>query len=220
MAFTKDTFESIQKSFQARAFIIAPEGQPAENILKGKVICGCCGGKMQRKRGSDHADWHFFTCITKNWLGAGRCTGMYAREEDVFNAIYHQLKLYINEYFISAPQYKQQIRQLNEQIEHTARCQYEASENFRLCYEELVKGKKGIEDLQAARDIANQTKADLDEFMMSKAAYEEQYQMFHKLPRVNGKELPLAEIIGCIDKVVVDAGKYIEVEWFISKRQR
>ena len=56
--------------------------------------------------------------------------------------------------------------------------------------------------------------------MMSKAAYEEQYQMFHKLLRVNGKELPLAEIIGCIDKVVVDAGKHIEVEWFISKRQR
>ena len=65
----KDTFESIQKSFQARAFNIAPKGQPAENILKGKVICGCCGGKMQRKRGSDHADWHFFTCITKNRLG-------------------------------------------------------------------------------------------------------------------------------------------------------
>ena len=62
-------FESIQKSFQARAFNLAPKGQSTENILKGKVICGCCGGKMQRKRGTGHADWHFFTCITKKSLG-------------------------------------------------------------------------------------------------------------------------------------------------------
>ena len=44
-----------------------PEGQEwvfqminnTENILKGKVICGCCGRKMQRKRGTNHADWYF-----------------------------------------------------------------------------------------------------------------------------------------------------------------
>lgn len=50
-------FDAIQKSFQARAFNIAPREQATENILKGKVICGCCGGKMQRKRGTNHADW-------------------------------------------------------------------------------------------------------------------------------------------------------------------
>lgn len=48
---------------------------------------------MKRKRGTNHADWYFFTCITKNRLGVGKCTGMYVREEDVFRAIYHQLKL-------------------------------------------------------------------------------------------------------------------------------
>lgn len=100
-------FNAIQKSFQARAFNIAPQGQATENILKGKVICGCCGGKMQRKRGTNHADWYFFTCITKNRLGADKCTGMYAREEDVFNAIYRQLKVYVSEHYITDLQYKQ-----------------------------------------------------------------------------------------------------------------
>lgn len=52
-------FDAIQKAFQARAYNVAPQGQPADNILKGKVICGCCGGKMQRKRGTCHADWYF-----------------------------------------------------------------------------------------------------------------------------------------------------------------
>lgn len=59
------TFEAIQKSFQARAFNLVPKGQPTENILKGKVICGCCGGKMQRKRGADHADWFFLLVLRK-----------------------------------------------------------------------------------------------------------------------------------------------------------
>ena len=100
-----DTFDAIQRSFQSKAFNLTTKGQSTENVLKGKVICGCCGGKMQRKRGTNHADWYFFTCITKNRLGVGKCTGMYVREEDVFHAIYHQLKLYVNEHFISDSQY-------------------------------------------------------------------------------------------------------------------
>ena len=110
------TFDAIQNAFQARAYNVAPQGQSADNILKGKVICGCCGGKMQRKRGTGHADWHFFTCITKNRLGADKCTGMYAREEDVFNAIYRQLKDYVNEHYITNSAYKQKIQEYAEQI--------------------------------------------------------------------------------------------------------
>lgn len=71
---------------------------------------------MQRKRGTNHADWYLFTCITKNRSGAGKCIGMYVREEDVFRAIYHQLKLYVNEHFISDLQYKQEIRSLDNNI--------------------------------------------------------------------------------------------------------
>lgn len=51
------TFDVIQKAFQARAYNVVSKRQLADNILKGKVICGCCGGKMQRKRGTNHADW-------------------------------------------------------------------------------------------------------------------------------------------------------------------
>ena len=207
------TFESIQKSFQARAYNIAPQEQAVENMLKGKVICGCCGGKMQRKRGSNHADWHFFTCITKNRLGVDRCTGMYVREEDIFSATYHQLKLYVDRHFISAPQYKQQIQQFEEQIEQAARCQYEASDNFRLCYEGLVEGKNSVEDFRTARETINQAKTILKGLMASKVAYEEQYQVFCKLLRVSSKELPLSEITSYIDKITIDAGKRIMVKW-------
>ena len=53
------TFDTIQKTFQSRVYNVVPQGQSADNILKGKVVCGCCGGKMQRKRGTNHADWYF-----------------------------------------------------------------------------------------------------------------------------------------------------------------
>ena len=103
------TFDSIQKAFQSRAYNVVPKGEAVNNILKGKVICRCCGGKMQRKRGTNHADWYFFTCITKNRLGGDKCTGMYVREEDIFNAIYRQLKVYVGEHYITDLQHKQQI---------------------------------------------------------------------------------------------------------------
>ncbi|MFR8331450.1 MAG: hypothetical protein ACLU9S_02955 [Oscillospiraceae bacterium] len=48
---------------------------------------------MQRKRGTNHADWYFFTCITKNRLGVGKCTGMYVREEDVFACYLLSIKI-------------------------------------------------------------------------------------------------------------------------------
>ena len=115
-----DIFDGIQKSFQARAFNLASKNQTTENILKGKIICGCCGGKMQRRRGTNHADWYFFTCITNNRLGAGRCTGMYVREEDTFRAIYHQLKLYLKEHFISTVQYRQEMAEYNNRITHAS----------------------------------------------------------------------------------------------------
>lgn len=62
-------FDMIQKQLQAKTFHLSDSSQSTENILKGKVICGCCGGKMQRKRGTNHADWYFFTCNKKPFGG-------------------------------------------------------------------------------------------------------------------------------------------------------
>ena len=136
-----DIFDSIQKSFQARAFNLAPKNQTTENILKGKIICGCCSRKMQRRRGTNHADWYFSTCITNNRLGAGRCTGMYIREEDVFRAIYHQLKLYLKEHFIPTVQYRQEMAEYDNRIAHASQEHQLAYENGMRHYEKFVNGE-------------------------------------------------------------------------------
>ena len=211
------TFDAIQKAFQARAYNVVPQGQSADNILKGKVICGCCGGKMQRKRGTGHADWHFFTCITKNRLGADKCTGMYAREEDVLRAIYRQLKDHVNEHHITALQHKQEIQQFNDKIFEFAQSSEKAWTIAMEHYEQYVLGEIGKEALRTALDAAHEAKTVLAEITEQKATREREYSIFRKLLSASDKSIPLSEIIDCIDKIIVDTDKEIVVKWVIIK---
>lgn len=95
----RDVFDAVQLLLSEGASINPNKTNvPREdNILRGKVICGCCGNKMQRRKGSGNASWYFFTCISNNRLGAGHCTGMYIREADIINAILNEVKNYIHD---------------------------------------------------------------------------------------------------------------------------
>jgi len=209
-------FDDIQKFFQSRAYNIAPQEHAAENILKGKVVCGCCGKKMQRKRGTNHADWHFFTCITKNRLGADKCTGMYTREEDIFSALYRQLKSYVNEHYITDSEYKMKIQELTSQIADLTQRKTTAWINAMEHYEWYVQGEISKKEFRAVQDVANQAKEVLIQATERKFYYEKQYAVFRKLLSASDKSIPLSEIMGCIDKIVVDSDMKIVVKGNIS----
>ena len=208
-----ETFDKIQRGFQERSFNISSRPDTSENIFKGKVICACCGGKMQRKRGTNHADWYFFTCITKNRLGADKCTGMYAREEDVLGAVYCQLNQYIKQHFISSDQYRLEIRRLDSAIEAASMKYKEAVDYGMKQYEKYVSGKGSKEDIVAARPAREQTETALNTAIAKKKTYEEQYQLFCQLIKVSRKEVPLSEAVDCIESIVVDAERKITVSW-------
>ena len=171
---------------------------------------------MQRKRGTGHADWHFFTCITKNRLGAGKCTGMYAREEDIFNAIYRQLKDYVNEHYITNSAYKQKIQKYTRQIADLTQRKTTAWINAMEHYEQYVQGEISKEALRAALDAAHEAKAVLAEVMEQKAACEKEHSIFRRLLSASDKRISLSEIMDCIEKIVVDANKKIVVKWNIK----
>ena len=173
---------------------------------------------MQRKRGTGHADWHFFTCITKNRLGTDKCTGMYAREEDIFNAVYRQLKDYVNKHYITNSTYKQQVQEYTSQIADLAQRKTTAWINAMEHYEKYVQGEISKEEFRAVQDIANQAKEDLIQATEGKAAYEKQYTKFRKLLSASSRDVPLSEIVDYIDKVIVDSGGKIVVEWECSKK--
>lgn len=167
---------------------------------------------MQRKRGTGHADWHFFTCITKNRLGADKCTGMYTREEDIFNAIYRQLKDHVNKHYITNSAYKQRIQEYTSQIAGLTQRKTTAWINAMEHYERYVQGEISKEEFRAVQDIANQAKEALIQAAKGKAVYEEQYTVFRKLLSASGRDIPLSEIVDCIDKVAVDGGGKIVVK--------
>lgn len=171
---------------------------------------------MQHKRGTNHADWYFFTCITKNRLGAGKCTGMYVREEDVFRAIYHQLKLYVNKHFISDLQYKRELIRFNNEIDQSGQQYQEAFKNAVHNYEKFVCGEVSKEEFRAIQNVANGVKAIRDSIIVNKVTYEEQYQVLCKLSRASYKETALSEIMDCIDKITIYPGKSITVKWAIE----
>lgn len=172
---------------------------------------------MQRKRGTNHADWYFFTCITKNRLGADKCTGMYAREEDVFNAVYHQLKVYVSEHYITDVQYRQQVRQFNDKIFELAQSSETAWANTMELYEQYVRGELNKETLRVALDAAHAAKAVLAETSEQKAAYDKEYSIFRKLLSASDKHISLSEIMDCVEKIVVDADREIVVKWNIPR---
>lgn len=197
-------FDAIQKSFQEKAYRIAPKEQAAENILKGKVICGCCGSKMQRRRGTGRADWYFFTCITKNRLGADKCTGMYVREEDIFNAIYRQLKLHVDEHFITDSQHRQKLKGFNEQINRLAQNSEAAWASATEYFEKYMQDKVSKEEFCTAQEAKNRARETLLQATEKKTAYEMQYKVFRKRLSASRKETSLSKVVDCIEKVVVE----------------
>ena len=207
------TFDMIQKQLQAKTFHLSDPSQSTENILKGKVICGCCGGKMQRKRGTNHAGWYFFTCNTNNRLGAGKCTGMYVREEDIFSAIYHQLKLYIQEQFISSMQYDGKMAQLKAKLDAQVEFRHAIAENPAMFYEQYILGEISLDEFKVKQQKLRQAAQNQKAIELEIEECEQAYSRFSRLRKVRDKELPLSTIMSEINNIVVDTGKKIMVKW-------
>ena len=214
-----EVFDKIQKEFQSRAYNISPKQTSSNdrNIFKGKVICACCGGKMQRKRGTNHADWYFFTCITKNRLGAGKCTGMYAREEDVLNAVYYQLKQYVKQHFISQDRYRQEIKRLDSEIETAEQKLQAADAEVRHQYERYVMGEGSVEEIKAARPAKEEAMAVLDAAAENKKCFEGHNLVFCSLLKASTKETPLCDIVDCIKQITVGDKRKIEINWLMDE---
>ena len=91
--------------------------------------------EAENERERRNADWHFFTCITKNRIGADHCTGMYAREEDVIAAVYRALEARAKDLFIITPQYKAKIHAMEQEIMQATAAHGRAFENAMRHYE-------------------------------------------------------------------------------------
>lgn len=169
---------------------------------------------MQRKRGTNYADWYFFiTCNTNNRLEAGKCTGMYVREEDIFSAIYYQPKLYIQEYFIASLEYDAEMTQLKARLDAQVEFWHAIAENPDMYYEQYVLGEITLDEFKIKQQKLRQATEDQKAIELEIEECERVYSQFSLLCKIRDKELPLSMILGEVEKIVVDAGKKIMIKW-------
>jgi len=82
---------------------------------------------------------------------------MYAWEEDIFKAIYHQLKIYVSEYYITDMQYHQQTQKFKKQIAELIQSSEKSWTSAMEHYEQYVRGEINREMLRAALDAEKVT---------------------------------------------------------------
>ena len=129
-----------------------------------------------------------------------------------FFAIYRQLKDYVNEHYITNSAYKQRVQEFTSQISNLTQRKTTAWSNAMELYEKYVQGEISKKEFRTVQDIANQAKEFLIQVTESKTTYEKQYAMFHKFLSASVRDIPLSEVINCIDKVVVDGGRKFVVK--------
>ena len=85
---SREMFELVQAVRQGAAVkYTATEKRPyTENILRGRVFCGCCGKNLHRQKSHGR---YFYRCITNDRLGKDACPGdiRYLKEADLFDTI-------------------------------------------------------------------------------------------------------------------------------------
>ena len=84
-------------------------------------------------------------------------------------------------------------------------------------YEQYVQGEIRKDKLHVVQDIANPAKEALIQAAEDTAAYEKQCAAFRKLLSASSRDIPVSEIVGHIEKVVVDGGEKVVVKWHVQK---
>ena len=85
---SRELFELVQAVRQKAAvkYTVTEKKPYTENILQGRVFCGCCGKNLHRQKSHGR---YFYRCITTDRLGKDACPGdiRYLKEADLFDTI-------------------------------------------------------------------------------------------------------------------------------------
>lgn len=103
----------------------------------------------------------------------------------------------------------------NEIEDATAKFEYENGQFRRQC-ERFVSGKNSAEDFKASRAPTENAKKEMEILIEKKSDYEKRYRVFCKLLKASAKEITLCEIIDCIEQIIIDEGRRIEVKWLMN----
>lgn len=88
---SREMFEAVQAYREQVAKDSIQRGKKpyTENIFKGKVFCGCCGGSLHRQRNErKHGpDAYYYHCIANSRIAKGTCQGVAINENELHSTV-------------------------------------------------------------------------------------------------------------------------------------
>lgn len=212
---SKIVFDKVQCLLSGKPLRMENTVKPSidDNPLKGKVICGNCGGKLQRKRGVGNANWYFFTCITKNCMGAEHCSGMYVRETAIIDAVCAELSNRIRSWEAEADKRRKEQLELKLQIDCLERDLDAQNKEHQKIYEDMVLGKISTTEYSDLKSVQPDLKSKLLKKRQQLEQIENEMKIWRQFCDVEAGECDLKDVIErYLSTVTVCDDKRIVVE--------
>ena len=120
---SRELFDKVQTMRQKAAakYTQTPKVPYTENILRGRVFCGCCGKNLHRQR--SHEQYYIYHCISNDRIGKDACTSDMGvlRETDLFETILFYIRSKAAIVMGNSLRLKQQDKKIAAQREQTER---------------------------------------------------------------------------------------------------
>lgn len=119
---SREQFDKVQLMRQRAAakYTQTPKVPYSENILRGRIFCGCCGKNLHRQKCHDH---YSYLCISNSRIGKNACQNDMGllRETDLFDTILSYIQHEAEIVMGNSLRLKQQDMKIAAQREQTAR---------------------------------------------------------------------------------------------------
>ena len=119
---SRELFDQVQAIRQrvAAKYTQTPKVPYTENILRGRVFCGCCGKNLHRQKSHNGYIYH---CISNQRIGKGACENNigYLQETELFDTILSYVQSEALIVMGKSLQLKQQDKRITAQKEQTER---------------------------------------------------------------------------------------------------
>ena len=182
---------------------------PKENIFKGKIICGDCSGKMQRrKRSSKNGDYYYFSCITNNRVSSRKCSGMYIKEIEIVTTLNTEIQKFLidnqKEYLSLKEQQTSISKYLNSVYNENS-----SDSNVQNLYEKYVSGKITKEQYVSVKNKIDNQKQLVATYEKELNHINERLNFFDCIFSGNIKLI----IKNCVEKIIIYKNKEILVKF-------
>lgn len=138
---------------------------------------------------------------------------MYVQEEDVFSAIYYQLKLYLQDRRSDLTQRRQEMKNLRENLAQQIEFQQVVTENPMLYHEQYVMWEITVDEFHAGQKKDLSCSGRPEGLGCKSEKCEQEYRSFSRLCEVRNKQLPLSKLMEKIDRITADTDRKITVQW-------